>query len=304
MTQVMIFAPVPLLTVTIEHDETGPDVHVHCGGQGVWQARALNALGVHPVLCGAFGAECGPIIRRLVESEGSTVRAVEREGRNGVFVHDRRDNERITVAEQPGDVLTRHELDDLYTLCLTEGLRSEISVLSGPADPTLVEADTYRRLAGDLRANGGTVVVDLCGPLLDACLEGGVDLLKTSHEEMIADGRADSDEPAALIEAMRVLRERGAGTVVVSRAERPALALIDDDVVAVSLPDVQVVDPRGAGDTMTAGITAALAQGAGLREAVRLGAAAGALNVTRHGLGTIKDEAVRELAKRVSLTEP
>ena len=52
---------------------------------------------------------------------------------------------------------------------------------------------------------------------------------------------------------------------------------------------------------MTAGVAAVLARGGDLREAIRIGAAAGAMNVTRHGLGTGRAEAVRELAGRVRL---
>mgnify|MGYP001148470696 CR=1 FL=1 len=45
MSQIVIFAPSPVLTVTIEDDPDGPDVHFHAGGQGVWQARMLRRIG-------------------------------------------------------------------------------------------------------------------------------------------------------------------------------------------------------------------------------------------------------------------
>jgi 1-phosphofructokinase len=53
---------------------------------------------------------------------------------------------------------------------------------------------------------------------------------------------------------------------------------------------------------MTAGIAAAFAQGEDIEAALRLGAAAGALNVTRHGLGSGSGDAVRKLAGRVEIT--
>ena len=34
--RVMVFAPAPILTVTIEQRSGEPDLHVHPGGQGVW----------------------------------------------------------------------------------------------------------------------------------------------------------------------------------------------------------------------------------------------------------------------------
>jgi 1-phosphofructokinase len=69
----------------------------------------------------------------------------------------------------------------------------------------------------------------------------------------------------------------------------------------VRMPRLEAVDTRGAGDSMTAGISAGLALGMSLEDAVKLGAAAGAVNVTRHGLGSGGGEAVRELSKRVEL---
>jgi hypothetical protein len=42
---IMVFAPVPQLTVTIEQQGEAPELHVHPGGQGIWQARMCAALG-------------------------------------------------------------------------------------------------------------------------------------------------------------------------------------------------------------------------------------------------------------------
>ncbi|HET8980178.1 MAG TPA: hypothetical protein VFN87_18645, partial [Solirubrobacteraceae bacterium] len=55
------------------------------------------------------------------------------------------------------------------------------------------------------------------------------------------------------------------------------------------------------GDTMTGAVAAALAQGHGLREALVLGAAAGAGNFLRHGLGTGRAQTVAELAGQVRI---
>ena len=44
-----VFAPLPLLTVTVEHDVHEADqLHVHVGGQGIWIARMVRTLGMRP----------------------------------------------------------------------------------------------------------------------------------------------------------------------------------------------------------------------------------------------------------------
>ena len=65
---------------------------------------------------------------------------------------------------------------------------------------------------------------------------------------------------------------------------------------------MQSVDTHGAGDSLTAGVAATLADGGTMREAVVLGTAAGALNVTRHGLGTGEEGAIRNLSKLVAVS--
>lgn len=298
----MVFAPGPLLTVTVERHGGDEHLHVHPGGQGVWQSKMITLLGAQVILCTALGGETGGMLGALLDAEGFRVRAVRRGSGNGWYVHDRRGGVRKVVAAHPGRPLDRHELDELYNLALAEGLRAHVCVLSGIEDPSVVPADAYRRLAADLTTNGVRVVADLAGEYLTAVLLGGVDFLKISHEELLAAKRASRNTVAALGKAARQLRDEGARAVLISRSEQPALALLDDELFQVEAPSLQEVDARGAGDSMTAAVAAVLSRGGGLAEAVRTGAAAGAVNVTRHGLGTGQAETIAALGERVRLT--
>jgi 1-phosphofructokinase len=302
MSSVMVFTPAPQLTVTIEQQHDRPELHVHAGGQGVWQARMITSLGTGVCLVAAVGGEVGAVLEPLLAEDGTTVRTVSRETGSGWYVHDRRTGEREEIAEQPGAPLSRHELDELYSLALAEGIRAGFAVLSGPAHPSVVGPDVYRRLAGDLGANGCTVIADLSGDHLAAVLDAGLAVVKVSHEELIDSGRASGDSTEELVAALHQLHDDGAGAALVSRASAGALALIDGRAYRVGMPKMSPAETRGAGDSMTAGVAAILAQGGDLHRAVRTGAAAGALNVTRHGLGTGHVDAVRVLTDRVELT--
>lgn len=303
MSDVTIFAPSPTLTVTVEEHVEEPDIHLHAGGQGVWQARMLLRLGASVTMCCTLTGEIGRMLRHLLEDEGIAVAGVERPGRGSAYVHDRRDGERRTVAETEGEPLARHDLDELYGVTLREGIASGLAILSGPAGDEALPADTYRRLAADLREGGAKVVVDLAGDRLDAAVEGGVDVLKVSDEELVHDGLVADASPAALMSAMRELHRRGAGAVIVSRASDPLLLLDAAGFLEVESPRMEVADTRGAGDSLTAGVAAGMAQGESLREAVITGAAAGALNVTRHGLGTGDPDAIAQLREGVTARE-
>jgi 1-phosphofructokinase len=299
---VMVFAPAPQLTVTIEAQNDNSELHVHPGGQGIWQARMITSLGAPVTLCAAVGGEVGRVLEPLLAFNGITLRTVQRESGSGWYVHDRRGGERQELAQDPGAPLSRHELDELYSLALAEGLRAGIAVLSGAAHPSVVAPVVYRRLASDLGANGVKVIADLTGQHLAAVLEAKPSVVKVSHEELIADGRAADGSDAELTRALHRLHAEGAETVLVSRADEGALTLIDGRAYAVTTPRMVATESRGAGDSMTAGVAAVLALGGNLHDAVRTGAAAGALNVTRHGLGTGRIDAVQMLAERVKLS--
>ncbi len=100
--RVCVFAPSPILTVTIEaaNDDGDAEIHLHAGGQGFWIARLLAELDVDVVLCGSFGGETGSILRGLIDDAGVRLVAVEG-GCNGAYVHDRRGGERAELATMP-----------------------------------------------------------------------------------------------------------------------------------------------------------------------------------------------------------
>lgn len=317
--RVCVMAATPWLTVTIEPPTTQPvredgsvveqhpEVHVHPGGQGLWVARMAESLGADAVVCGPFGGETGIALRALAEAEGMELRAVGYGGGNGVYVHDRRDGERDVVAEHPAAPLDRHELDDLYGTVLVEGLEADVTVLTG-ADPAhVLPAEVLTRLVGDLRAAGRTLVADLSGDAARAYAEAGGGVLKISHEEMVEGGFADDEDVPALVAGARGLldaaQDDGLDAVVVSRAGEGVLVVTRERVHEVVAPQTTVADHRGAGDSMTAGIAVGLARGLDLVAAVRLGASAGALNVTRRGLGTGHRDHIERFVDRVEVRD-
>lgn len=299
MSTVTILSPSPTLTVTVEDHPQGSEIHIHAGGQGVWQARMLRRLQVPVTMCCVLTGEVGRTLQHLLEDEDLTVHALMRGGRGSAYVHDRRGGERIVIDEEEGDPIGRHDLDDLYSAVLRCSADSQVVVLSGPAGEESIPADFYRRLTIDLRAAGKTVFADLAGARLLAVVAGNVDVLKVSHEELKADGLVSETSDDEIIAAMHRLRADGAGAVIVTRAGDPLLLADADGVLEVTPPRFEENETRGAGDSLSAGVIAALTRGEPLREAITLGAAAGALNVTRHGLGTGDADLIESLRERI-----
>ena len=301
----VVFAPAPVVTVTIEptsDDHESDEVHFHAGGQGFWVGRMLVQLGLDVVLCGTFGGEAGDIAFGLARDTGMTIRPVWTSTTNGAYVHDRRSGEREEVATMHATPLSRHEVDELYGSALVEGLDGDVCVLvGGGIGPPVVQADLYRRLASDLTNNGKVVIADLSGEPLAALLDVGIRAVKVSDEELTRDGLADGDDETDLIRAMDKLVARGSECLIVTRAHKPTLALFDDELHVVDGPKFEPMDTKGAGDSLTAGVAAGLARGHDMVEALRLGTAAGGMNVTRRGLASGRRDHIERLAAHIDV---
>lgn len=300
---ICVFAPMLSLTVTIEAGREGKadEVHFHPGGQGLWVARMLRVLGENPVLCGPVGGEPGRVLRGLLREWEIDLSPMETGYSSPVTVQDRRSGERVLITETEQIHLNRHELDDAYGKLLDRSLAANVCVLTGQSSET-VPVDTYRRLGHDLSAADVKVVADLHGAELTALLEGGeLDMLKVSHEDLVTDGRLQSEDEESVVDALRALRAAGARNVVISRSNQPTIASIDDVEYRATVPDLEPADFRGAGDSMTAALAAGLRRGLAPIEWLKLGCGAGAANVTRHGLGSASSELITKLADRIEV---
>lgn len=300
---VAVFAPHLALTVTIEKGrEGGPDdIHIHPGGQGFWVARMLRHLGERPLLCGPIGGESGAVLRGLIRLWGIDLSPVEVQESSPAIVQDRRSGDRTPIAEAPAPGLVRHELDDAYGKILDHALSSRVVVITGQRTE-IVPVDTYRRLGHDLASADVRVVGDLHGQELRAFLDGGpIDLLKVSDEDLTEDGALEDAEEAGALDALHRLIDSGARSVVISRGQLPALAHLGGTTFRVTGPTLEPADFRGAGDSMTAGLAAAISRRLGPEELLRLASGAGAANVTRHGLGSASHDLIPKLAERVEI---
>lgn len=300
---ICVFAPDLLVTVTIERSTTGADdVHFHAGGQGFWIARMAVKLGEATALCAPVGGETGQVARALVNGADLQFVGVTVGTDNPAYVHDRRCGERREVAHTAPGPIARHDLDELYGAALGAALTADVFVLTGGISAARIPTSFFRRLGADLAAAGVTVTGDLHGTQLDAFLAGGpISLLKVSDEDLVQDGRlidgcSDDDARAAV----RELQRCGCEDVILSRSGAADLAHMGASWYEVRSPRLEPTDHRGSGDSMTAALAVGRARDLDVERTLRLARAAGAANVTRHGLGSSN---VRLVAPLTSMVE-
>ena len=302
MSRVAVFGPNPLLTVAVEsRGADGDDVHMHAGGQGVWVARMAGELGARPILCGFAGGETGAVLRALLEPMPGERRLVETATPTGAYVVDRRGGARSVLASGWSGPPSRHELDELFSVTCAAALEAGALVVCNPFPADTLPVGLYGDLVADVRASGVPVVVDLSTPRLEAALAAGPELVKLNDWELAELLEAPVYPQSRLVDAAAGLIDRGAQSVLVTRAGEPALFHDGTQALELVPPRFERGAREGCGDSMAGGIAAGLAAGLGMHDALVLGAAAGAANFLRHGLGTGSRSVVESLAGRVEL---
>jgi 1-phosphofructokinase len=301
---VALFAPHPLLTVTIEMEGTErQQIHFHAGGQGAWAARMVAHMGATPVLCGFLGGESGELLGGLLEQAISPgeMRIVKSSAASGCYVTDRREGKRKLLAMTLSEPPTRHELDELFSLTCAEAIACGWLIVTNPMPGSALPLEIYGDLVADAKANGCRTLVDLSSPRMDSALRGGPDVAKLNDWELAEMVCEPVSEPAQLLAAAERLREMGADTVIVTRGEEPALVLGADGPLRLTPPRFEHGYREGCGDSMMGALTAAWALGESFEQALAVGAAAGAANFLRHGLGSASRDVVERLVDSVTL---
>jgi len=305
-----VVAPTSILMVEIERpedagdaDDSRAEIHVHRGGQGLWVATMARSLGARVTVCGPFGGETGTILQQISVTDGLEITAIEYAEGSAALVHDRRSGERQELARMPAGPLRRHETDELFGAALVTGTEADVCVLTGAQPAEVLAPDFFGRLTHDLLVGGTVVVADLSGEAALRVAQEGPAVLKMAHDEVIEAGLASDDSVDSLRSAAAALVEGGVGTVVVSHADQPTLVVRAGGAWLVHTPPLSSVDHRGAGDSMTAGIAVGLGRGEPVLDAIRLGAAAGTLNITRRGLGTGSREEIERFTAHVTIEE-
>jgi 1-phosphofructokinase len=300
--RVTIFGPTPILSITLERrGDSDDDIHIHAGGQGVWVARMAGEMGAHPILCAFCGGETGALLRPLVEALPGETRWVDTTASTGCYVIDRRSGERHMIAHAWTDPPSRHEIDDIFSVTCAAALDSKVLVVCGSAPQDALPLELYGNLVRDVREHGTKVIVDLSPPRLNSALEGEPDLVKLDEWQLGEFEQGPVSAPDQLRAAAEGVLKNGAQAVLVTRGGDPALLLRDGQSWELVPPRFGEGATEGSGDSMVGAIAASLANGSDWEESVRLGAAAGATNFLRHGLGSGSRDVVFDLVKRVQL---
>jgi len=183
-----------------------------------------------------------------------------------------------TELVENASALTHEELHEFQTQYRTLIPNARFAVLTGSL-PHDTPKTFYREL---LEQTQCPVLLDVRGPELSEALQCKPRVVKPNREELASTVGRPLNDRAEVLRAMRELIERGAGSVIVTQGKDAVWVMEGANVWELTPPNVApIVNPIGCGDCLAAGVASGLAHGDSLVDAVRLGIAAAADNVTQ-----------------------
>jgi D-beta-D-heptose 7-phosphate kinase/D-beta-D-heptose 1-phosphate adenosyltransferase len=281
VTRISPEAPVPVVHVESEEYKLGGAANVF---------NNIHALGGQADICGVVGSDDAG--RCLLRELG-----LKRKGRGGVIIDQDRPTTRKTrvVAHNQQvvrfDVERRHELKSVYQQRIIRYVESQLRHLSclvvSDYAKGVVTASLMSELTRLATERGVPILVD---PKVEHfSFYKGVTLVTPNHLEATQAAGVRGDDDQAIVEAGTMIRQRlGCQAVLVTRGEK-GMSLFEGDGVQWHIPTRarQVYDVTGAGDTVIAALTLALASGASYVEAATIANHAAGVVVGKLGTATV-----------------
>jgi ribokinase len=262
-------------TVTASSSLTYP------GGKGANQAASAARLGADATLIGRVGADPfgGRVLEALVASgvdvAGVTVDQNHPTGMAFIEIEERTGQNRIVAV--PGANLALDDTDLKWASDILPSAQALILQLEVNLGITFALA----RLAHE---RGCLTVLDPApAKPIPPDVYRLVDVITPNETEAEALAGFPVTSVESGLRAAHVLHDRGVPVAVVTLGERGVAFATSDGQGHIPPYPVAAVDTVGAGDAFNGALATAMAEGRSLEEALRWGAAAGGLAVTRHG---------------------
>lgn len=260
------------------------------GGKGINVSIVLSNLGVKSKALGYIAGFTGEEIEKRVKEYGFPCDFIKvKTGMSRINI--KLQNSHETEINGQGPKIEEGEIQALYSKldAIKEG---DLLVLAG-AIPNTLPQDTYAAIMKRLKRKNVKFVVDATKGLLKSVLEYNPFLIKPNNHELEELFNTSFRSVDEIVQHGRKLQDMGAENVIVSMAGAGAILITSDRVFKSAAPKGIVKNSVGAGDSMVAGFIAGYLTNNNLKDAFKMGVAAGSATAFSEEFAT--KEKVEEL---------
>ncbi len=271
------------------------------GGKGLNVSKPAAVVGAEVVATGFVGGYAGNYIEDSLKDYHvkSAFYHLKAESRSCINIWDEK-NQVQTEFLEPGFTVSEEEF--LGFAEKFKGLVKEADVvaMSGSV-PKGLDGTAYQKLVKIVKDAGKKVILDTSGKLLEMGIEACPTMIKPNIDEIrMLTGKTcnDIDE---IIEAAKVIHERGVEVVAVSLGADGSLVVCDDGVYRAIVPRIDAVNTVGCGDSMIAGFALGFAGRLTIEETLRKASAISAAAALREETGYFVMEDMERLYPQIKI---
>lgn len=252
------------------------------GGKGANQAYAAAKLGGQVTMLGAVGEDTyGKVLADNLAAAGVNVSHLKATGEASTGIAlvevDQTGDNRIIVISGTNALVDIPYIDSkMHVIAESDIVVMQLEI---PLETVVYAAKAAKKLRKMVILDPAPARTDLPDELLQ-----NVDIIKPNEHEIVA---ILGSEELSQDEAVRQLQKKGAHSVLVTMgAAGSCYYSADGTQIHADAFAVNAVDTTGAGDSYTAALSVALAEGSNMAEAMALASKVGAMVTTKSGAQT------------------
>lgn len=255
---------------------------LYYGGKGINVSVILSRLGMKNTALGFKAGFTGEKLEELLKEEGINTDFIAlKSGMTRINVKIKAETELDINAVGPP--IEREEVDKLFEK-IKNLKKGDVIVLAGSV-PGALPADIYEKILSVTSQSGVEAVVDSTGDLLLNVLKYHPFLIKPNNFELGDLFGVKIKNEAEIEKYAKLLQEKGARNVLVSRGKEGATLVTEDgDVHTIGIIPGKPLNSVGCGDSMVAGFVAGYLNKRDYAYALKLGSACSNATAFSYGL--------------------
>ncbi|WP_299744433.1 1-phosphofructokinase [uncultured Rossellomorea sp.] len=271
------------------------------GGKGLNVTRVLSGLGNRVTCTGFLGGNSGAWIQNQLSHMDLHEHfiSIKGETRSCLAVLSK---EGQTEILEPGPVIGTDEIERFHRVFAYLMGTVDYVVVSGSL-PEGIPNDFYKGLSNIANQSGVRMLLDTSGPALFESMDGKPFLIKPNKEEFNALIGRKTNSKSDMLQQAQSICQKGVPYVLLSLGAEGAFLVSENRVLFARIPNVNVVNPVGSGDSMLAGFTHAYSHGYPIEEVLKWACACGMSNAMLEKTGSINPVHVRRFVKRIDVIE-
>ena len=273
------------------------------GGKGLNVSKPASIYGAEVVATGFVGGHAGNYIEEALNPFGikSAFYHVEGESRSCINIWDEVNHVQTEFLE-PGFTLTEEDFRGFEEKFRELVKDADVVAMSGSV-PKGLDGTAYPRLVRIVKEAGKPVILDTSGKLLEMGIEAKPSMIKPNIDEIRMLTGKSCDDLNEIIEAARIIHQKGVEIVAVSLGADGSLVVSDEGVFRAVVPKIDAVNTVGCGDSMIAGFALGISEGLSLPETLRRASAISAAAAMREETGFFVMEDMERLLPQIQITK-